>query len=161
VSALALVGLALSTGGCGGGEDRSSAHRSASAPAPASATSDHCPRAPDRLAHALRRGTRDGDRLRRLFALPSKADFSGKAPAVREGVYFVSGNVGAAVFTWAVNAQAYRTGAGLIVAADRQTRAVSPRRWVVPAPLLDERYGISPETDGYNRARACANPTRA
>ena len=91
----------------------------------------------------------------------SKASFAGKAAEVREGVYFVSGNNGAAVFTWAVNAQAWRTGAGLIVAADPQTRAVSPHRWVVDPELLAERYGISERTDGYTQARACANPTRA
>lgn len=79
---------------------------------------------------------------------------------MRSGVYFVSGNIGAAVFTWAVNVEAWRTGAGLIVAADRETRAVSPRRWVVSPRLLEERYGISEHTDGYARARACANPTR-
>ena len=91
----------------------------------------------------------------------SKASFAGKAAEVREGVYFVSGNNGAAVFTWAVNAQAWRTGAGLIVAVDPQTRAVSPHRWVVNPELLEARYGISERTDGYAEARGCANPTRA
>jgi hypothetical protein len=91
----------------------------------------------------------------------SKASFTGRAHEVRDGVYFVSGNNGAAVFTWAVNAQAWRTGASLILAADRQTRAVSPRRWVLSPKLLEQRYGISERTDGYAQARACANPTRA
>jgi hypothetical protein len=80
---------------------------------------------------------------------------------VREGVYFVSGTIGAMVVTWAVNASAWRTGAGLIVAADQQTRAMSPRRWVMSPRQLEERFGINEETDGYARARACANPTRA
>ncbi len=80
---------------------------------------------------------------------------------VREGVYFVSGNIGAAVVTWAVDVQAWRTGTGLIVAVDRQTRAVSPRRWVVNPRQRDRRFGIGPHTDGYARARACANPTRS
>jgi hypothetical protein len=104
---------------------------------------------------------RGGSELRRLVALRSRASFAGKAAEVRTGVYFVSGNIGAAVFTWAVDEQAWRTGTGLIVAADRETRAVSPRRWVVGPRLLEERYGINEETDGYTRARACANPTRA
>jgi hypothetical protein len=119
-----------------------------------------CPPAPGRLAATLRQETRNGDRLQRLFAVRSKADFSERAPDVRAGVYFASGNEGAAVFTWAVNAQAWRTGTGLIVAADRQTRAVSPRRWAVNPRHLKQRFGISPHTDGYARARACANPTR-
>jgi hypothetical protein len=63
-------------------------------------------------------------------------------------------------FTRAVNVPAWRTGAGLIVAADRATREVSPRRWVVSPRLLEARYGISERVDGYARARACANPTR-
>ena len=109
----------------------------------------------------LREGVRRRGELRRLFALRSRASFSGKDPQVRAGVYLVSGNIGVAVFTWAVNAQAWRTGRGLIVAVDAETRAVSPRRWVVSPRLLDERYGISEQTDGYARARACANPTRS
>jgi hypothetical protein len=91
--------------------------------------------------------------------VPSKADLSRKAPDVQQGVYFVSGTIGGAVFTWAVNVQAWRTGAGLIVAADSETRAIS-RRWIVSSRLLEERYGINEQTDGYGRARACANPTR-
>jgi hypothetical protein len=113
------------------------------------------------LAAVLREGARGGDRLRRLFAVRSRSSFAGKASEVREGVYFVSGNDGAAVFTWAVDVQAWRTGRGLIVAADAQTRAVSPRRWIVRPELLNARYGISERTDGYARARGCANPTRA
>ena len=112
------------------------------------------------MAAALRAGARNGEHLRRLFAVRSHADFSAMAPEVRDGVYFVAGNAGALVFTWAVNDQAWRTGRGLIVAADRQTRAVSPRRWAVGPRRLERRFGISPETDGYARARACANPTR-
>jgi hypothetical protein len=108
----------------------------------------------------LRKGVRHTGELRRLFALRSKASFSGKDPQVRAGVYFVSGNIGAAVFTWAVNVRAWRTGAGLIVAADRETRAISPRRWIVGRRRLEERYGINEQTEGYGRARACANPTR-
>jgi hypothetical protein len=79
---------------------------------------------------------------------------------MRDGVYFIAGNAGALVYTWAVNAQAWRTGTGVIVAADDQTRAVSPKPWVVSPRRLAQRFGISPETDGYGRARACANPTR-
>jgi hypothetical protein len=156
------VGAALVTAGCGA-QAGSPANEQAARPRPAAHTatnSDICPPAPRRLAAVLRQETRNGDRLQRLFAVRSKADFSGKAPGVREGVYFVSGNNGALVFTWAVNAQAWRTGTGLIVAADRQTRAVSPRRWAVNSRDLKQRFGISPETDGYGRARACANPTR-
>ena len=80
---------------------------------------------------------------------------------MRDGIYFVSGAAGAAVFTWAVNVQAWRTGRGLILAADRPTRRVSPSQWVVDPRQLETRYGIRPNTDGYARARACANPTRA
>jgi hypothetical protein len=109
----------------------------------------------------LRQETRNGDRLKRLFAVRSNADFSDKAPEVRDGVYFVSGNIGAAVFTWAVDAHAWRSGKGLIVAADAQTRAVSPRRWAVDPRDLKDRFGISPHTDGYAGARSCANPTRS
>jgi hypothetical protein len=154
-------GLALGVVGCGSSDEASSAPTPASDAGAASQRSNVCPPAPRRLAAALRQGARHGDRLRRLFAVRSKASFAGKAPEVRDGVYFVSGNNGAAVFTWAVNAQAWRTGAGLIVAADPQTRAVSPDRWVVRPELLAERYGISERTDGYAQARACANPTRA
>jgi hypothetical protein len=156
----AVIAAALVAAGCGaeGNEHPTTGRRPASHVVPDSHT---CPPAPRRLAAVLRQETRDGQRLQRLFAVRSNADFSRKAPAVREGVYFVSGNIGAAVFTWAVDAQARRTGTGLIVAADRQTRAVLPRRWVVSARDLDRRFGISPHTDGYARARGCANPTRA
>jgi hypothetical protein len=80
---------------------------------------------------------------------------------VRAGVYFVSGDVGAAVATWAVNTDAWRTGTGLIVAVDQQARTLSPQRWDVNRRRLEQRFGISRHTDGYARARACANPTRA
>lgn len=156
---IAVIGVVLVAAGCGGERnEQPTDHRPGSDLPPGSHT---CPPAPRPLADVLRQEVRGGERLRRLFALRSKADFSRKAPAVREGVYFVSGNMGAAVFTWAVNAQAWRTGTGLIVAADGQTRAVSPRRWVVDARDLGRRFGISPHTDGYARARACANPTRS
>ena len=162
LSVLVVVfGIALGAVGCAGGDDASSMPSPASDAGPASQPSGMCPPAPRRVAAVLREGARRGDRLRRLFAVRSRASFAGKAPEVRDGVYFVSGNDGAAVFTWAVDARAWRTGAGLIVAADRQTRAVSPRRWVVSPELLEARYGISERTDGYAQARACAIPTRA
>jgi hypothetical protein len=145
--------------GCGRLERDSSAQSPAS-DAPRAAFSSVCPRAPRELAAVLRKGLRHGGELQRLFALRSRASFTDKDPDVRSGVYFVSGNIGAEVFTWAVNVPAWRTGAGLIVAADRETREVSPRRWVVGPRLLEKRYGISERIDGYARARACANPTR-
>jgi hypothetical protein len=80
---------------------------------------------------------------------------------VRDGIYFVAGNNGAAVFTWAVNRRAWRTGRGLILAADRATRRTSPSRWAADPRQLETRYGIGLHTDGDVRARACANPTRA
>jgi len=109
------------------------------------------------LRHEIRRG----GELRRLFAVRSRASFATKAPAVRAGVDFVSGAVGAAVATWAVNTRALRTGAGLIVAVDSEARAVSPPRWDIDRRRLEQRFGISRATDGFARARACANPTRA
>lgn len=154
--AAVMVVVVIATG-CGRNE-QPTGNRPASHVAPDSST---CPPAPGRLAMVLRQEARDGQRLQRLFAVRSNADFSRKAPEVREGVYFVSGSIGAAVFTWAVNELAWRTGAGLIVAADPQTRAASPRRWVVSSRQLDRRFGIGPQTDGYRRARACANPTRS
>jgi hypothetical protein len=124
----------LGAAACGDGERDSSI--SASDAQPASVTSV-CPPAPPDLAAVLRNGVRRTGELQRLFALRSRAGFSDKDPQVRSGVYFVSGNIGAAVFSWAVNVQAWRTGAGLIVAADRETRAVSPPRWVVSTRLLE------------------------
>jgi hypothetical protein len=156
---VAALGLVAGASACGSGARDSSPGSRASDAQPASVSSV-CPPAPRDLATVLRKGVRRTGELRRLFALRSRASFSDKDPQVRAGVYFVSGNIGAAVFTWAVNVQAWRRGAGLIVAADRQTRAVSPRRWVVSRRMLEARYGISEQTDGYGRARACANPTR-
>ena len=147
--------------GCGAGSDDSAPSSPASNPGSGQPSSDLCPPAPRALAAVIRRGTRRGDQLQRLFALRSRASFSGKAPEVRDGVYFVSGAIGPMVVTWAVNRSAWRTGAGLIVAADKQTRSVSPRRWIMSPKVLDERFGISAHTEGYARARACANPTRA
>jgi hypothetical protein len=155
----AAFGLTLGAAACGAGERDSSPPRAASDAQPASVSSG-CPPAPGDLAAVLRRGVRHAGRLRRLFAVRSMASFSGKDSEVQSGAYFVSGNIGAAVFTWAVNSQALRTGAGLILAADRETRAVSPRRWIVHPGVLEERYGISEHTDGYIRARRCANATR-
>lgn len=156
----AALGFALGAAACGSGE-RTSPPTAASDAQPTGLASRVCPPAPHALATVLRREVRRGSELRRLFALRSRADFSDKDPQVRAGVYFVSGNIGPAVFTWAVNARAWRTGAGLIVAADQQTRAVSPTPWVVGLRVLEERYGIGERTEGYVRARACANPTRA
>jgi hypothetical protein len=153
------LGLMVGAAGCGGPERDSSA-QSPTSDAQRAAVSSVCPRAPRELAAVLRKGLRRGGDLQRLFALRSRSSFSDKDPEVRSGVYFVSGNVGAAVFTWAVNVPAWRTGVGLIVAADGETRDVSPRRWVVSPRLLEKRYGISERVDGYARARACANPTR-
>jgi hypothetical protein len=155
----AALGLMLGAVACSGGEQDSSPPGAASDAQPASVSSN-CPPAPDDLAAVLRKGVQATGELRRLFAVRSRDSFSDKDPKVRSGIYFVSGNIGAAVFTWAVNVQAWRTGAGLIVAVHRETRAVSPRRWVVRRGALEERYGISERTDGYGRARACANPTR-
>jgi len=160
VSVLAgALGLMVGVAGCGRSEGDFSAHNPAS-DAQQVALSSACPHAPRELTAVLRKGLRRGGEPQRLFALRSRASFSDKDPEVRSGVYFVSGNVGAAVFTWAVSVSAWRTGTGLIVAADRETREVSPRRWVVSPRLLEKRYGISERVDGYARARACANPTR-
>jgi hypothetical protein len=153
------LGLMVGAGGCGRAERHFAAQNPASG-AQQVATSSACPHAPRELAAVLRKGLRRRGELQHVFALRSRASFSDKDPEVRSGVYFVSGNVGAAVFTWAVNVPAWRTGAGLIVAADRATREVSPPRWVVGPRLLEKRYGISGRVDGYARARACANPTR-
>jgi hypothetical protein len=153
----AALGLVLGVAACSGGDPSPPNPASDAQPAGVSSV---CPPAPSDLAAVLRKGVRRTGELRRLFALRSRASFSDKDAEVRAGVYFVSGNIGAAVFTWAVNVKAWRTGAGLIVAADRETRAVSPRRWVASARLLERRYGISEQTDGYARARACTNPTR-
>jgi hypothetical protein len=155
----AALGIMLGAVGCNGDGQDPSPPGAVSDAQPASVSSD-CPPAPGDLAAVLRNGVRGTGELRRLFAVRSKDSFSDKDPKVRSGVYFVSGSIGAAVFTWAVNRQAWRTGNGLIVAVDRETRAVSPRRWVVRPRVLRERYGISKRTDGYGRARACANPTR-
>jgi hypothetical protein len=152
--------LALGATGCGGGASTPSPSSQASSAGPALALSGVCPKAPRRLAATLRERIRRGDQLRRVFAVRSRASFAGKAPEVRGGVYFVSGDVGAVVATWAVNTRAWRTGAGLIVAVDPQARTLSPRRWDVNRRQLEQRFGISRRTDGYARARACANPTR-
>ena len=155
----AALGLMLGAAACNGGEHESSPPAAASDSQPASASSA-CPPAPEELAAVLRKGARAPGELRRLFAVRSKDNFADKDSKVRSGVYFVSGNVGAAVFTWAVDVQAWRTGNGLIGAVDRETRAVSPRRWTVRPRVLRKRYAISEKTDGYGRARACADPTR-
>jgi hypothetical protein len=147
--------------GCGGAERTASPSSQAPIARARPTSSGICPSAPRRLAAALRHGIRRGGRLRRLFAIRSRASFAGKAPEVRAGVYFVSGDVGARVAAWAVNTRAWRTGAGLIVAVDAEARALSPSRWNVDRRRLERRFGISRGTDGYARARACANPTRA
>jgi hypothetical protein len=155
----AALGLMLDVAACGDGERDSSPPSEASNAQPAGVSSV-CPPAPSDLAAVLRKGGAAHGELRRLLAVRSRASFSDKDPDMRSGVYFVSGNIGAAVFTWAVNVKTWRTGAGLILAADRETRAISPRPWVVSPRELEERYGIGKQTDGYARARACANPTR-
>jgi hypothetical protein len=160
VAALAgAFGLVVSAVACASGESGRSPQRLAS-DAQQAGVSGECPHAPRELAAVLRKALRREGELQRLFALRSKASFSDKDPDVRSGVYFVSGNIGAMVLTWAVNVPAWQTGAGLILAVDHQTRAVSPPQWIVSPRLLETRYGISEHTDGYARARACANPTR-
>ena len=98
--------------------------------------------------------------LTHLVAVRSAASFRGKAPAVRAGVYFVAGDIGPVVATWAVNSHAFESGTGLILAADREARSVSPKRWVLPPRVLASRFGITARTDGWASARNCANPTR-
>jgi hypothetical protein len=153
------LGLMFGAVACGRGERDSSPQNLTSVMQPAGLSSE-CPPAPRKLAAVLRKELRREGELPRLFALRSRASFSDKDPHVRSGIYFVSGNIGATVLTWAVNVPAWQTGSGLIVAADQETRAVSPPQWVLSPRLLKTRYGISAHTDGYARARACANPTR-
>jgi hypothetical protein len=95
----AAVGLMLGAVACNGGEHDFSPPGAASDAQPASVSSD-CPPAPRALAAVLREGVRATGELRRMFAVRSKDSFSDKDPKVRSGVYFVAGNIGAAVFTW-------------------------------------------------------------
>jgi hypothetical protein len=92
----ATLGLMLGVTACSDGKLDSSPPSAASDALPAS-PSNACPPAPRRLAAVLRKAVRRTGELQRLFALHSLAGFTDRDPDVRSGVYFVSGNIGAAV----------------------------------------------------------------
>jgi hypothetical protein len=89
-------------------------------------------------------------------AVQSHGKFAPFPRSLQKGVYFVSAKVmGLGVATWAVSADAYRGGSGVIYGAEPVSRRISILG-VDMSPAVLKGWGISPATDGFAQSRTCA-----
>ena len=101
----------------------------------------------DSLEDGLKRG-----KLRNPQGVKSEGEFSGLR-GLQEGVYFVSADVrpSPGIATWAVSAEQWRTGGGLILAIDPAARAVTD----FGADLDPSGFGLDGSAEGYEESRDC------
>jgi hypothetical protein len=94
-------------------------------------------------------------KLGKTAAVRSRDDFSGAPLGFQKGVYFVSANLrGLGVATWAVSADAYRTGGGLIFGVGPTARRYSVLGADIPLSTL-RAWGLTVTADGYAASRNC------
>jgi hypothetical protein len=94
-------------------------------------------------------------KVRSARAAKASGDFSNAPRGFSKGVYFISANLrGKGIATWAVSTSFYRTGGGLIYAANSIARKVSDFGSDIPPSVL-ARWGITPQTSGYAKSRSC------
>ena len=88
-------------------------------------------------------------------AVKSRGRFGPFPRSLQKGVYFLSSKVaGGGAATWAVSADAYRGGSGVMYSAEPVARKISTYSMdVSPANL--KGWGISPNSDGFAQSRAC------
>jgi hypothetical protein len=113
-----------------------------------------CTAPPKALLASLRHGLKPSAhaQLRTVDAVRGRGRFKS---VFAKGVWFVSGDVGGRIATWAVSPDAFRTGHGAIFALDRTARTVSSFG-VLVSPALIATWGVSTHTPGYAESRACA-----
>jgi hypothetical protein len=94
-------------------------------------------------------------KLGKLGAVRSEGQFGPFPRSLQKGVFFVSARVrGVGTATWAVSADAYATGGGLIFGAEPVSRKVSIHGVDVPLSTL-RGWGIAPYANGFTESRAC------
>lgn len=142
--------------GCGGSTDSDGGSaKPASKPKPEGAKQSRCLAVPKGARSSLAAGLKRGHRLSGLVAVRSRGKFSGPADLTL-GVYFVSADVkpSPGISTWAVGERAFKTGGGIIVAADPASRAVSTLG-VDLSPDVLKGWGISRGAEGFGASQAC------
>jgi hypothetical protein len=88
-------------------------------------------------------------------AVKSRDKFGPFPRSLQAGVYFVSSKVaGVGAATWAVSADAYRGGGGVIYSAEPVARKISTVG-VDVSPAILKGWGISSSSDGFTESRAC------
>ena len=99
------------------------------------------------IENGLERGT-----IGKMMAVRSKGQFDG-LNSFKLGVYFVSGDVqpGGRIGTWAVSADAFRTGGGALVAVDPTARSLT--EFGADAPVKE--WGFTSGAEGYAESRDC------
>jgi len=88
-------------------------------------------------------------------AVKSRGKFGPFPRSLQKGVYFLSSKVaGVGAATWAVSADAYRGGSGVMYSAEPVARKISTYGIDVSPAILNGR-GISSKSDGFAQSRAC------
>jgi hypothetical protein len=89
------------------------------------------------------------------WGVKSRGHFSGLR-GIREGpVYFVSANVrGYGIATWAVDADAFNSGGGVVLGVGTVARRVSDAGVDIRASTL-RSWGLAPYAEGYAASRSC------
>jgi hypothetical protein len=94
-------------------------------------------------------------RLGPLRAVRSRGEFGPFPRSLQKGVYFVSAKVpGVGTATWAVSADSYAGGGGVIFGAETVSRKVSTYGVDIGLGVL-KGWGIAPSADGFAKSRAC------
>jgi hypothetical protein len=96
-------------------------------------------------------------RLGAFRAVRSHGKFAPFPRSLQKGVYFVSVKVvGLGFATWAVSADSYRGGSGVIFGAEPVSRRISTLGVDESFPAVLKGWGISPATHGFDQSRTCA-----
>lgn len=92
------------------------------------------------------------------WAVRSRSHFGGLR-GIREGpVYFVSASVrGYGIATWAVDADAFRSGGGVVLGVGTVARRFSDAGVDIPVGTL-KIWGLTPSAEGYTASRSCVTP---
>jgi hypothetical protein len=123
----------------------------------ATPTATRCMAVTPSLVTQLRHGVKPTVRTRlgTMHAVTSRTRLRKAPAAFGKGVTFVSVRVrGRGTATWAVNAQAFRTGGGFILPVGQLARSIAVFGAAL-SPAIVSSWGISSRTDGYAQSRAC------
>lgn len=149
---------ALTFAGCSGEDGNEGASEPPPPPAQETTgteakTANRCEKVSAALLSQLKSDLKAGRKLASPVGVKSRDTFDDGPRRLQEGVYFVSADVkpNPGIATWAVSAEAWRTGGGLIFGIDAAARAVT----TFGVDVDPSTFGLDEGTEGYDESRNC------